>query len=197
MPNDPKAIQLGPGKLYVADAGTVDPTVTVAASKITWTPGAAWSLVGYTENGSEISFQINTDPVEVAEVLDPLYHKTTGRAGSVSFEMAEETVRNLTIAWNGGTVTVSGTGVTEMLTYEPPLPGNEVRRALIWVSEDEQELWLVRQTFQTGNVTVARRKGADKATLPVEMSIEAPASGGRPFKVWMTGARSGGAVASA
>lgn len=194
MPNDPKAIQLGPGKLYTAPAGTADPTVTAAANLIAWTPAAPWVLIGYTSAGSQISFQIAADPVEVAEVLDPLYHKTTGRSGSVDFEMAEETVRNLTIAWNGGTVTNTGSGATGLWTYEPPLPGNETRNMIIWVSDDTQELWLIRQVFQTGNVTVARHKGADKATLPVSMAIEAPATGLRPFKVWMVDARNGGAV---
>jgi len=198
MPNDPKTISLGPGTLYWAAAGTVDPTTAVTGSIISDTLPVAWKQIGYTENGSEFSYEITSEPVTVAEELDPVTNKTTGRSGSVAFEMAEATVRNLVIALNGGTVTNSGTGATSMWTYEPPDLGKEVRVALLWQSEDNLERWIFRQVFQTGSVTVGRRRGADKATVPVQFSLEKPAAGTKPFKVWMaTDAKAGGAVVQA
>jgi len=197
MPRNPKAITLGPGTMHVADAGTADPVVTFAGGKIVVTLGAAFSDVGYTENGSQITYSLDSEPVRVAEELEDVLHKTTGRSGAVAFEMAEETVRNMTLAFNGGTVTTSGTGATEGWTYEPPDLGNEQRRCLFWLSEDQTVAFFFRQVFQTGSVTIGRRPGAEKSTIPVEFSLEKP-SGIKPFKVWGAGAvRGGGAVVSA
>jgi hypothetical protein len=195
MPNDSKTISLGPGKLYWAAAGTADPTTAVTGSVISDTLPVAWKEIGYTEAGSEFSYELTSEPVQVAEVFDPISNKTTGRSGSVSFEMAELTVRNLVLALNGGTVTNSGTGATAMWTYEPPNPGSEVRVALVWQAEDNLERWLFRQAFQTGSVTIGRRRGADKATVPVSFALEPTSAGAKPFKVWMaTDNKSGGAV---
>ena len=185
-------LSLGPGKLYVVDLLTPDITDHTTALSATVLAGE----VGYTAEGSEISYSFGTDPVEVAEALDPLFNRTTSRSGSVTFAMAENTVRNLTFAFNGGKVTAYGTGASAGLKYEPPEPGFEVRRKIIWVAEDNTERWLLRQTFQTGDVTVARRKGAEYATLPVTFAIETPAAGGAPFAVFYAGSRAGGAVAA-
>jgi hypothetical protein len=195
MPMDAKTLSLGPGLLYWAPAGTADPTTAVTASVISDTLPVAWKQIGYTDAGSEFAYELTSDDVPVAEVFDPITHKTTGRSGTVSFEMAEITVKNLVLALNGGTVTNTGTTTTAMWTYEPPNPGSEVRVALIWQSEDMTERWLFRQVFQTGSVTVGRRRGADKATIPVAFALEAPGSGVRPFKVWMaTDNKAGGQV---
>lgn len=181
MAFDSETLSLGAGTLYVAPLGTAEPTDLATA----WPTG--WERVGYTEEGSEFSYEFSTDPVEVAESLDPLFYRTTGRSGSVSFAMAENTVRNLTIAFNGGEVTTTATHVT----FEAPEPGEEVRRMVGFESEDGTERWVWRQTFQGGSVTVARRKGADKTTLPVEMRVEKPQAGGRPFKAIYDVSRSG------
>ena len=105
-------ISLGAGTLYVAALGSTEPTdVTTALA-------AAWKEIGYTEEGSEISIEVSSDPVEVAEEIDPVLHVMAGRTVSISFAMAENTARNLTLALNGGTVS-TGAGVT---SYEPPAP---------------------------------------------------------------------------
>lgn len=184
MAFDSESISLGAGTLYVAPLGTAEPANLTTA----WP--AAWEKVGYTEEGSEFSYEFSTDPVEVAESLDPLFYRTTGRSGSVAFSMAENTVRNLTLAFNGGKVDVTATHVT----FEAPEPGEEVRRMIGFQSEDGTERWVWRQTFQGGSVSVARRKGADKTTLPVEFRVEKPQTGARPFKAIYAATRSGGAV---
>lgn len=169
-----KALSLGPGVLYVAPLLSPIPTDLATA----W--DAAWARVGYTEEGSEFSYEFSTDPVEVAESLDPLFYRTTGRTGTVSFSMAENTARNLTWAFNGGTVVTSGVAPNQVVTYEPPEPGQEVRRMVGFQSEDGQERWIFRQCFQGGTVSMVRRKGSDKTLIPVEMRVEKPASG-KPF----------------
>lgn len=176
-------ISLGAGTLYVAALGSTEPTdVTTALA-------AAWKEVGFTSEGSEISIDISTDPVEVAEEIDPVLHVMSGRTVTISFAMAENTARNLTLALNGGTVSTAA-GVT---TYNPPAPGAAQRVMLVFVSEDGQERWIFRQCFQAGGVTVARRKGADYATIPVEFRAE-KVSGKQAFTVLFKDSRSGGTI---
>lgn len=181
---DSNNITLGPGKLHIAPLGSTLPTDLATALD------AAFQEIGYTEDGSEVAYEMTSEPVEVAEELDPVFNKVVGRSGTVVFQMVEVTARNLTIAFNGGTVTDN----TTYVTYEPPDPGSEVRRILVFESEDGEERWVFRQVFQTGSVSVGRRKGAAKATLPVAMAIEKPAAGGKPFTVYMASAREGGTL---
>lgn len=177
-----EALSLGPGRLYVAPVGTAAPT------NLTTALDPAWVSVGYTEEGSEFAYELETEGVEVAEELDPLYFRTTGRSGTVSFAMVENTARTLAIAFNGGNVSEAGTDGS--VTYTPPEPGAEERRSLIFESEDGEERWHWPQVFQGGSVSVARRKGAEKATLPVEMRVE-KRSGEPPFRVILDGAARG------
>jgi hypothetical protein len=176
-------LSLGPGRLFYAPIGTPLP-VDLADALDT-----AFKAIGYTEEGSEFSYELSSDPVEVAESLDPLFHRTTGRNGGLTFAMAENTVRNLTLAFNGGVVTRTTSGAVK---YSPPEPGTEVRRSLVWQSEDGEERWVYPQVFQGGSVSMARRKGSSKATIPVDFRLEKPAVGGPPFSAYYANARDGG-----
>lgn len=186
----PSALSLGPGRLWWAPLGSTGPADHNTAL------AASFKQVGSTAEGSEFSYEISMDAVMVAESLDPLFHKTTGRAGKLTFAMAENTVQALVVAFNGGTVTSYGTAGTAGFKYEPPAPGKETGRMLVWESEDGQERWVFKQCTQGGSVGISRRKGADKATIPVEFRIEAPADGSAPWAAFYASARSGGATAT-
>lgn len=191
MPNA-SALSLGPGRLYVADLPLAsEPATLYTAFSGTGAPAAPWAEIGYTEEGSTVAFGSESDGVPVAEETFDLFTKVTGQSGTVSFSMAENTVRNLTLAFNGGTVTATGTTPNRVIAYEPPAPGTEKRKALLFVSEDFTEAWLFRQVFQTGNVSMDRRKGADKTLIPVEFAVEKP-SGKAPFKALYAESRLGG-----
>lgn len=164
-------LSLGPGKLSYAALGTAEP---VDLSPLSPT---LFQEIGYTEEGSEFSYELSRDPVEVAESMDPLFYKTTSRSGTVSFSMAENTIRNLTLAFNGGEVT----STADVVTYQPPEPGEDISRMLVLDSEDGEERWVWRQVSQGGSVALTRKKGADKTVIPVEFMVEKPASGKRPW----------------
>ncbi len=176
----PGALALGPGTLYIAELGTTEPTDLATA----WTTvDSDWKQIGYTDEGSEFTYSLSTDPVEVAEELDPIQIETTGRSSAVSFAMAEITATNLMRAMNAPTSSITpGTGI---VTYEPPDLGSEVRRMLGFESEDHEERWVFRQCFQTGDATITRAKGAAKATISVEFTLEKPATGSKLYKVIM------------
>jgi hypothetical protein len=171
-------LALGPGALFIAPVGTAEPTdLTTAWSSV----NAAWVKLGYTDAGSEFHYSPATDTVEVAEELDPVSIQTTGRTASVVFALAEITATNLKRAMNGGTIT-AGTGI---VTFEPPDLGTETRTAIGFESEDSQERWVFRQCFQSGDLTVTRAKGAAKATISCEFSLEKPSAGTKLFKAVM------------
>lgn len=175
---NPGALALGPGQLFIGPLGTTEPSdLTTDWGSVS----AGWVLLGYTDAGSEFKYSLATDAVEVAEELDPISNQTTGRTSTVTFALAEITATNLKRAMNGGTIT-SGSGI---VTFEPPDLGTEVRTMLGFQSEDGTERWVYRQCFQTGDTTITRAKGASKATISCEFTLEKPVSGARLYKAIM------------
>lgn len=170
---NPAAVQLGPGDLFVAVLGTAEPTSATSARD------AAFREVGYTEEGSSFKYSISSEPVPVAEELDPIRIVTTGRAGSVAFAMAENTRRNLALALNAG-----ANAANDGTTFEPPNPGEELRVMLLLEAASGAR-WLFRQCFQGGEVSLDRRKAPAKTLIGVEFRLEKPA-GLAPFKVYPT-----------
>lgn len=175
----PAAVKLGPGLLYVAAIGTTEPTTVSGALP------SAWVALGYTDDGSEITFDMTFEDVPVAEELDPVKVVATGRMASAKFNLAQMTARNLSVAFNGGTITGPTGG---SVTFEPPDLGEEERLMLIWQADDNAERWLFRRVLQVGSVTMARKKAPDKATIPCEFRTEIPTDGSAIFKVWMDAA---------
>jgi hypothetical protein len=176
----PANLALGVGYIYIADLGTTEPTDLATA----WSAVSAnWVLVGYTDQGSEFHYTLNTDTVDVAEELDPLQVVSTGRTANVQFAMAEVTATNLKRALNAPNSTITaGTGV---VYFEPPDLGTEVRRMIGWEAEDHTERWIFRQCFNSGDISMQRRKGAANATITTQFNLEKPASGSRLFRAIM------------
>jgi hypothetical protein len=168
------SVALGPGYLYLAVLGTSEPTDLSTA----W--DAAWKPLGYTDAGSTQSYAPAYDNVEVAEELDPIDSVATGREIKVSFSLAENTALNYQRAMNGGTITVTGTSPDQIFAFEPPDLGDETQVMLGFESEQHDERWVWRQCKQTGTVQTDRKKGADKALIPMEFSVYKPAAA-KPF----------------
>jgi hypothetical protein len=180
------ALALGPGFLYWAPLASTLPTNTVAGSVFTDTWPGAWLPFGATDDGSEFSYKPSTDDVEVAEYYDPPAIVSTGREISISFDLAQINATNLKRVLNGGTITVTGSGATTLSEYVPPTVGAEVRGMVGWEAQDSTERVVMYQCFQTGEVKVSRKKGANNATLPTEFRAEIPSTG-IPFKWWFAG----------
>ena len=97
---------------------------------------------------------------------------------------------NWKLASNGGTIVTTGTGVTKINTFVPPLAGSEVRVMLGFQSADDDEVLIWPQVFNTGGFETARATFSDKHSLPVEFSVELPDPLvlTTPYKRWVTGA---------
>lgn len=171
MPNA-AAVQLGPGKLFVAALGTPEPTSATAALD------AAYREIGYTEEGNTFTYSVDTEDIEVDEELDPVRIVVTGRSGSVAFAMAESTRRNLALALNAGAAAAN-----DGTAFEPPTPGTELRVSVV-LDTASGARWLFRQCFQSGEIEMRRQKGS-KTTIGAEFRLEKP-SNAAPFKVFPT-----------
>lgn len=186
---DSTLIKTGPGKIYYAPLGTAIPAFTASASKVagTWT---SWISPGATDEGLTFNESTDTENIPVAESLYPVFVQTTGKSGTVTFNMSHIDTLNWKLASNGGTITTSGTGATKLDVYVPPLVGAEVRVMLGFQSLDDTEVLVWPQVFNTGGFETARGTFSTKAGLPVSFSVELPNPAVliTPYKRWTAGA---------
>ena len=179
-----------PGYLLIAPLGSTIPTNTVVGGVFTDAWDAAWLDLGATEDGSQFDYTLDVEPCEVAEFLDPIEFFTTGRSGTIAFNLADFTLSNYNRALNGGVAALtatSGTGDTTLGTLEPPTPGSEVRAMIGWESLDSTMRLICHQTLQGGTISSAFKRAPDKALIPCTFNLEVP-SGGQPFTMYSAGA---------
>lgn len=171
------ALSFGAGYLLTSAAGVAAPANTVSGNVFTDNWPAGWNPWGVTREGHTLNIGVDTDTVEAAEYIDALITVTTGRTVTVEFEPMQIHLTNFRRALNGGTLSTSGSGGTLLSTYTLPSIGAETRIQLGWEAVDGTERWWAMQCFQTGEVSIQRRKGADNASLPLNFTLEPDASG--------------------
>jgi len=179
-----------PGVLLWAPIGSTEPASPVAASVFSDSWDAAWLVLGATDAGHTFNYQTTFGTIDFAEFLDPVAYKSEGRTGTVVFALGSIDAPTLKKAMNGGTQATTGSGATKRTTTEPPALGNEVRCMLGWEAQDSTERYVFRQTINTGQISITRNKGAaNRALIPVEFSLEVPATGLLPWIHFSAGAR--------
>lgn len=178
------------GYLLIAPLSSTLPTNTVSGSVFTDDWAAAWLSLGATEEGSTFNYSTTVEPISVAEFYDPISYRTTERAGSIAFNLADWTLSNYRRAVNGGVAALtatSGTGATTLGTLEPPAIGSEVRCMIGWQSLDATVRLVCHQTIQGGEISTAFKKAPEYATIPCTFNMEVP-SGGVPWTIYSAGA---------
>lgn len=176
-----------PGYLLWAPLGSTVPTGTVIGSEFTDAWDAAWVNLGATEDGSEFGYSSTVEAIRVAELFDPIRFATTERSGRISFSLADYTAANLKKAFNGGTLTITGSTTTTKSVYTPPAPGSEVRAMIGWESLDNTVRIICHQTLQGGEVAMAFKQAPSKAVIPCTFNFEVPTAG-VPFTIMTAGA---------
>jgi hypothetical protein len=187
-PITPGLIETGPGRIRYAPLGTAIPTITAAASKVvaTWT---SWLDVGSTDSGLTYTESVETADIRVAESKYPVRTVTTSKSSRVAFTAQEVSDLIWKLAMNGGTITTSGTGVTKLTEFSPPLADAEVRVMLAFQNNLDTEIIVWPQVFQVGSVEFVRGDFETKAGLSMEFNAEIPATGyTTPYKRFTAGA---------
>jgi hypothetical protein len=169
---DPDDIQLGAGVLYVASITTPDPEDLADI-----TAGSATREVGWTDDGSKITFTTTVEKIKVEEEFYAVKVATTDVVATVAFAMAQSTRENLALALNLG-----ANEVNDDTLLEPPTPGEEIRVKLFHVTE-AGAIYIFRRCFQTGSLELANQKAPDYKKIPVTFELEKPAGATPPWGV--------------
>lgn len=100
----------GPGTLYAAAFGTVEPADTTVNTAPAGTGAASWPDVGGTLGGVELSIKRTYVELEVDQIVDIPGRRQTKREFSVSTDLAEPTLANLALVSNNDGTTATGAG---------------------------------------------------------------------------------------
>ncbi len=180
-------IMQDPGFLYLAPFGTAFPTGTAVGSKFNDAPSVTFIEIGATADGSTFKYAPSIEAVSVAEFLDPVAWRTVSREGSLAFNMADFTLKNLQRAMNGGVIsTVGGSGATLVSKYVPPTLGAETRQALMWESQDSTMRICFYRTINIASIESAFAKAPSYSVFPTEFRMEVDSSG-NTFEVYTAG----------
>ncbi len=192
----------GAGALYWAPAGTVDATYTPAGTGSKFTigtdddakvPGFTGFLpLGITTEGMTFTGSFTTENDESAEYYVPHKIMVTGQAESLAVTLKTVNLTNLRVAMNAGTSSVTGgtPSATQAVRIRKPDPGAEKRSQLMWISQDEDMVLVIYSALQTGDFTIAGRKGVEGINLPLTFTVEQPDISISPvsYDIWVIGA---------
>ena len=164
------------GLLMIAPLGSTLPTMAAAGGTYAadaWP--AAWYNPGPTKGGTKLDINITTSDLEVAELYTPVDVRTTKRTGTITFELANYTAKNLAQALNGGiSSTVSGTGATLSTKVALPGIGSEVGCMIGWESVDSTVRFIAYICKNTGNVSTQFAKSPNYAGLTWQANLIKP-----------------------
>lgn len=179
----------GPATLYIADFGATEP----ANSAVNSTPQAsAWTDLGGTTDGVELSIQQEYKELEVDQVVDVPGRRLTKRDMSVKTNLAEATLANLAISLNDGTISPSGSGYSGY--YEPAFTDSATQptyRALLvhgWApgnganNQSKRRMVILRKVLSSDNVEFAYKK-EDQTVFSVTWSVHYVDGSTAPFKI--------------
>lgn len=162
---DADLVRIGPGALYVAPYGTPLPVDVNEALN------AAFREVGFTVDGSELTYSQTSDGVSVAERLRPIKSIITAVDMTFTFTMSELSPENLALAMNADPA-VYVTTATDTVTFAWPKSGGVDRASIVWQADDDLERLVLAKCFAGGDISIPRRKGVDQAAVGVTFTIE-------------------------
>lgn len=152
-------VQAGVGKLYVAPLGTTTPTNATA------TLAAGWREIGYTDTGATIGTETETEEIEVAEEYSPIRTRITKISGTLEFQMAQVTAKNLALALN------LGANVSDNITSVAPPDAGEDISVMLLLQTTQGARWVFYSGKNSAGLSLERVK-TGKTLIPVTFAIE-------------------------
>lgn len=180
----------GPAALYIGAFGATEPL----NGAVNTTPQAsAWTDLGGTTDGAQLSINQEYKELEVDQVVDVPGRRLVKRDMSVKTNLAEPTLQNLLYSLNdanGGSLGASGAGYAG--TYEPAFTDSATQptyRALIvhgWApgsasSTQKRRMVILRKVLSSDNVELAYKKD-EQSVFSVTWSVHYVSGAIAPFK---------------
>lgn len=176
----------GPGDLYIGAFGAAEP----AGSTIATTPSAStWTDAGGTQDGLELTIDLEYFELEVDQIVDIPGRRLTKRDFQLATNLAEPTLANLVVALNGGTVTASAsyseyepasdTAATQP-TYRAVLFDGWAPQTAAGVSNRRRVI--ARKVLSIESVETSYKKD-DQTLFPVTFGAHYVSSAIKPFKI--------------
>jgi hypothetical protein len=104
----PTNLVVGPATLYYGIMGTTEPAYSAIASP----PGAGWTDVGMTADGTAILLEIDQTVTDFGceQIIDRIAGRITKRIIQITATLQEATLQNMQLALNGLATITQGTG---------------------------------------------------------------------------------------
>jgi hypothetical protein len=178
----------GPATVYTGAFGASEP----AASAVNTVPSsAAWTDIGGTDGGVKLNIDLDYFDLSVDQITDRVGSRLSKREITVETNLAENTLANLKMAINGGTITASAA----YQTFDPLNDSSATQpnyTAVIidgWAplgtgaaSASARRRFIVRKVLNTDAVGVSYEK--DKQTfIPVKLTAHYVSGTVAPFAV--------------
>ena len=172
------------GRNFIVYTAAWNSTVTTPADTVDYgtdwaTPSGqtgAWSAVGYTDGGVNVSLTVDRGEIRVDQELEPILRPATGRTTSFSTTLAEFTAANLKNAAGQGAITTvaaaSGTRGHDDLDVSSTIADNYIAAGLDFLHPGDNEGFRVFawKCLPQGGVS-AQFNPADKATIPFALNV--------------------------
>jgi hypothetical protein len=179
----------GPAKLYYGTFSATAANEPGLAAINSAPQASAWTYAGFTSDGTTVTINQTFSEMRVDQLPDRVGTKMTERELQVQSNLAEATLANLSLGFNGGTVTTA----SGYSYYEPVYDETALQPTYIAILLDgyapsssagvsKRRRFLIRKALSTENVETAYKK--DELTLvPVTFTSHFVSDTVAPFRI--------------
>ncbi len=179
----------GPARMYTGLFSLTAANEPALAAVNAVPQSSAWTYTGFTSDGTTISIEQEFSEMVVDQLADIVGNKLVKRTLKIQTNLAEATLENLALGFNGGTIT-TGSGYRY---YEPVYDGTELQPTYLAILLDgyapasaagvvKRRRFLIRKSLQTETVETAYKK--DELTLvPTTFTAHYVSDTVAPFRI--------------
>lgn len=167
----------GIGLLFTAIQGTAVPSDQNLGVGSAWT-GLGWAYVGATEAGVTVTFNPQTQNINIEEQPTPVGVAVNTADLQVTASLSEETLANVNLSWgNAGTVAITPPGAGQPGKSVLTLSTNFPTVACAVVGKNQlgfARVLSIPQVISAGQVQTAYRRAASQRLYPLTLSAICP-----------------------